>query len=194
MTIIYLLRHGQYQNQKNIAPFRLPGFPLTKLGREQIDKVADFLKDKNIKLIYSSSILRCKQTAEIIGRQLGLKVKFSDQILETKTPFQGMALEKFKQKGQDTFIHPFHLEHGGETINEVYQRAMGFLNKMLVNNKGKNILIVSHGDPLMVLIYSLADKNLAKYFAKTRDYIPMGGLVKLEFEDKKFKSFKQINY
>jgi broad specificity phosphatase PhoE len=193
-TTVFLLRHGEYVNKKKVVPFRLPGFPLSSKGKSEIRAIARFLKARGIDVIYSSPILRCKQTALIIGKKLGLKVNFSDLLLETKTPFEGMKLKKFYKKGEDTFIHPYHLKHGGETIDEMFERVSALLEKALEKHEGKSILIVSHGDPLIVLLYGLLEDSLNKYFDKTLDYIPMAGLVKLEFKGKKVLSFKKIGY
>ena len=194
MTIIYLLRHGEYKNPKKIVPFRLPGFALSQKGKNQIKKIAKDLADKNITAFYSSPILRCKQTAKIIGRALKIKPQFSNLLIEVKTPYQGMDIKKFKAKTEDMFIGPFHLKNNGETIKKVFLRANKFLNKVFKKHKNKNVLIVSHGDVLMTLIYALVEKDINKYFEKTKDYIPKAGLAKLEFEGKKLKNFKQINY
>ncbi len=193
-TIVFLLRHGDYVNRKKIAPFRLSGFPLSGKGRKQIRDVARILAREGLDVIYSSPILRCRQTAAIVAQKLKLKTNFSDLILETKTPFQGMSLKKFFSKGEDTFIHPFHLQHGGETIDRMFERVSIFLEKVLAKHQGKKVLIVSHGDPLMVLMYGLFEDSLNKYFDQTLTYIPKSGLTKVEFTGKKVLSFKKINY
>jgi len=91
MTTIYWARHGQYYNPKDVNPFRLPGFPLDNKGRQQSQKIANYLTKKQISVIYSSPILRCKQTANIIGKKLKIKSKFSSLILETNSPCQGSS-------------------------------------------------------------------------------------------------------
>ena len=67
----YLIRHGQSVN--NASPDTLEPDPaLTNLGREQADRVGKALKEKGIRRLYCSPMLRALQTAEIIGRILSL--------------------------------------------------------------------------------------------------------------------------
>ena len=67
----YLIRHGQSVN--NASPDALEPDPaLTKLGREQANHVGNALKEKGIRRLYCSPMLRALQTAEIIGRVLSL--------------------------------------------------------------------------------------------------------------------------
>lgn len=47
MTTIYLIRHAEYLNPRNIAVFRLPGHSLSEYGRTQMSGVAELLMDKN---------------------------------------------------------------------------------------------------------------------------------------------------
>jgi len=66
-TTIYLLRHGQVENPKRVVKERLPGFPLSEVGREEGKEIAQFLARKNISAVYYSPLLRTKQTAQIIA-------------------------------------------------------------------------------------------------------------------------------
>ena len=196
MTTIYILRHGVYKNKENVNPFRLPNFPLSNEGKKQMNIIANYLKDKNISAIYSSPILRTKQSAEIIGKALDKKINYSSLIIEVNSPFQGMDLDKFypvRSKGS-IYKNPDHLNNDGETIKQIYARMKKFLEMILEKHKGKNILIISHGDPIILLLYGIVEKDLNKYYKKTLTYIPKGGICRLKFEGKNLANFKQINY
>ena len=196
MTTIYLLRHGVYENKKNVNPFRLPNFPLSDEGKKQINEIADYLKDKNISAIYSSPILRTKQSAEIIGKALDKKTNYSSLIVEVNSPFEGMDLDKYHAMRDKTGIYknPDYLNNSGETIKQIYDRMEKFLEIILEKHKGENILIVSHGDPINFLLYGIVEKDLNRYYKKTLSYIPKGGICQLKFEGKDLINFKQINY
>ena len=194
MTTIYLLRHGEYQNPKNVAPFRLSGFSLSKTGKKQAEETAAYLTNKKISVIYSSPVLRCKQTAKIIGNRLVLKPKISRLIIETDSPFQGSPKTRFKNWWAESTTHPFHLKHGGETIEKIALRFSKFIAIVLKRHSGENILVVSHGEPSMILIYQLVDNSWKKYLRQTKTNIPKGGLAKLEFKGHQLKEFSQINY
>ena len=72
MTVFYLLRHGQSEaNVKRIFTGQLDRYGLSPLGRRQAERAADYLADRGIDRIYSSDLLRARQTAEYVGRRLG---------------------------------------------------------------------------------------------------------------------------
>ena len=196
MTTIYILRHGVYENERNVNPFRLPNFPLSDEGKKQINEIAGYLKDKNISAIYSSPILRTKQSAEIVGKILNKKINYSSLIIEINSPFQGMDLDKYHIIKNEAGIYknPDYLNNGGETTKQVYNRMKEFLEMILEKHKGENVLMVSHGDPIIFLLYGTVEKDLNKYFKKTLSYIPKGGICRLEFKGKNLTNFKQINY
>lgn len=51
-------------------------------GREQAQKLADKLKDKKIKLVVSSDLLRAQQTGEIVAQALGVPLEFDRRLRE----------------------------------------------------------------------------------------------------------------
>lgn len=150
-TNIYFLRHGDVVNPKKIWYGRLSGFPLSKLGKTQMEKISGKLRSKKITIIYSSPQLRSSQSAEIIRQKLNLKkIHFSRKILEVKSSLQGellSTLNKYKFfvfKSADNSVK-------GETIIEMLRRMESFIKDILQKHQGKNIVAVSHGDPIMVV-------------------------------------------
>lgn len=150
-TNIYFVRHGDVENPKKIWYGRLPGFPLSKLGKKQMEDTGGILKDKSIDIIYSSPLLRTKQSAEIIRQKLNLKkIHYSRKILEVKSSLQGeplLTLNKIKFfvfKSSDNSVK-------GETIIEMLKRMESFIKDVLQKHQGKNIVAASHGDPIMVV-------------------------------------------
>ena len=73
MNKIYLLRHGEVHNPDKILYGRLPRYKLSKEGIQAIKKVGQKLKNKKINHIYTSPLLRARQTAGIIGDILSIK-------------------------------------------------------------------------------------------------------------------------
>lgn len=124
MADIYLLRHGHYQNYRNIIPFRLPGFSLNNDGIKEAELASKYLVDKKISYIFSSPILRCRQTAMIVAKKLHLKFKISTLITETISPYQGMSLAKYSFKEMPTFIQTYHQKNQGETYQQIYTRGI----------------------------------------------------------------------
>ena len=196
MADVFLLRHGSYQNKNNIIPFRLPKFPLDVIGIKQAESTAEFLTDKKIKVIFSSPMLRCRQTAQIIAKKLHLVAKISALINETRSPYQGMNLNKYSSKQKPGFLHSYHLQNKGETYSQIYTRGHKLIKFLLQQHPDKNALLVTHGDTIMSLIYYLIDHRTEVDFSycAIRTYIPKGGLAKVSFNNGKLTGFNQLNY
>ena len=193
-TTIYLVRHCEYENPKRIVPFRLTGFPLSAEGKKKAELIATYFKNKRIAAIYSSSILRTKQTARVIASELGLKTSTSLFLIETGTPFQGMSRKKFSKIQKDIFVEKRHIQGGGESIEEIYTRMKKFIDRVLTKHCSNKVIVVSHGDPLMIYTVTLIEEKVDG-LRRRRDYIPKGGILKLVFDkDKKLKSYSRINY
>lgn len=178
-TTIYLTRHCPYANPRGIIPFQLPGVPLSPEGKVCAKKLGRWFKSKHISAIYASSLLRCRQTATTIGSYLNLKPHFSKLLIDTRTPFQGMTRKEFDRRGGVTFANPYHQQHGGETIDQLYTRARRVFDQALRHSHGRPCLIVSHADPIMVLLHHFVLGDANKYLHHDLPQIPMGGVVKL---------------
>lgn len=68
VTTVILVRHAE----KMDAPREDP--PLSEAGLARSQKLADLLGDAGIKAIYTSQFLRTKQTAEPLGKRLGIPI------------------------------------------------------------------------------------------------------------------------
>lgn len=68
MTILHFVRHGQKATGEAGDP------PLSPIGREQAEGAARCLADEPITRVYSSPLLRARETAEIIASTRGLAV------------------------------------------------------------------------------------------------------------------------
>ncbi len=78
---IFVIRHGQTElNKKGLINGHLDD-ALTQEGVEQAKNAASSLP-KNIKHIYSSSLGRARQTAEIINETLKVPLTFHDELKE----------------------------------------------------------------------------------------------------------------
>ncbi len=151
----YFLRHGEAEsNEKRFVscwPEKLYN-PLTQKGVEQIRKLIPLLRKEKIDLIFSSDLLRCKQTAEILAKAFNLKINFDKRLREIKLGEFNGGLENdwnnfFKTPKEKFAKRP----RGGENYRDVRKRAFKFLAEINKKYKNKKILIVSHGAILFVL-------------------------------------------
>lgn len=150
-TYIYFIRHGEVRNPKKILYERLPRFSLSENGKLEIENTAKELIKERIEIIYSSPLLRTRQSAEILKGRLNLeKIYFSKKILEIKSSLKGTFLADLETTSFDLYGSSLN-GVDGETIEEVSKRMKEFIKKITTMHKGKRIAVVSHGDPIMIV-------------------------------------------
>ena len=88
-TLVFLCRHGQPENPQGVMYGHLPGFGLSKLGFDQAEMLARFVSTRPISHLYSSPLLRARQTARVITR-LHPETSFhvSRSLLEVRRPVE----------------------------------------------------------------------------------------------------------
>lgn len=183
ITRIFFVRHGEVDNPDKIMYGRLPGFPLSQNGRNQIAKTAQFLSKENISAIYSSPLLRTKQTAEIISEILYLPINYSEEILEIRTSLQGKTFsyisDHFPKMNMYISVKNNPLD---ETIEDIVKRMQEFVDKIIKKHKGKKIIVVGHGDPIMILKAKIEGLPMEiDSLRPAKGYIQLGGIYMAEF-------------
>jgi len=171
----YILRHGESTaNRKKIIscwPEIIPS-PLTKKGRGQIKIAAKKLKNKKIDLIFSSDLLRTRQTAEIVGKELKIKSRYDKRLREYNVGiFNGKTIEEFK-KFLPIGIKRFKIKPPkGETYIDIRKRMYNFLKEADKKYSDKNILIISHQLPLTLLegkVKGFSNKEIIRKYSKAK--------------------------
>ncbi len=158
--IMYLLRHGESEsNAKDIFAAKKIDLPLTYLGVQQAETQAKVLKKVGFEKIYTSPLLRAKQTAEIMGRSCGVAPVISDCLSEIdvgildgksmKDPHYWEIWEKTMQKWEGGYSDIGFPE--GETLNDIKIRFTEFLDRL--EDSHNPILIVSHCGFFIVVIW-----------------------------------------
>lgn len=151
-TYIFL-RHGNAENNRlNIASSwpEKSNINLTLRGVKEIEKLIPWFKKKKIDLIFSSDILRTKETAQIVAGALRKEITYDKRLREHDFgSYNGRSHSEwhslFGSKLDQYVVKPT----GGENLKEVQERMMDFLKFLDVRYERKNILIVSHGNPIV---------------------------------------------
>lgn len=181
-TTLYLVRHGEYENPDYLFPGRsVTGYPLSQLGREQVKRLANYFVDKTIVALYSSPILRCKQTAEILFETLRTPVVYDDRLMEVRTMGEGISMNRFDENPTLSYAPHYHAM-GAESMEEVAERMYGFIEEKRKAHEGKEVLIVTHGDPMRMAVMRYRNMPYTPS-AHQSVPIPLAGGYRLEFED-----------
>lgn len=184
-TFIYFVRHGKVYNPTDVWYGRLPRFALSKEGKAQIEQTAKFLAKEDINYIYTSPLLRAKQTADIIKHKLKLrKMRFAKDLLEIKSSLQGTSFNYIKKLNYNVFAEPGS-GITGETIEEISDRMQQFIRTMIKKHPGKKIVAVSHGDPIMLVKAKLQGLPITNESLRPgpENYIQQGEVYKVTCDE-----------
>ncbi len=175
--MIYFVRHGETDfNLFKITQGQLD-VSLNQMGLLQVEALANKLKNYKFDYVFSSPLIRCKQTTQaILSFHKDLQPKFDERLMEvSKGILQGG--KNSKEVYADFFNDP--KKYGGETEEEVFNRVSSFL-KDIELYKSKKILIVSHHGVLKYIQFCLAGKDIKKDKLIISD-IDNCGIMKLNF-------------
>lgn len=182
-TIVYLVRHGAYENPKAIMHGRLPGFPLSAEGKQMAGRLANYLAQKPIVAVYSSRLTRAYQTAEIIAKKFHKHVIIDRRLLDIRTPLQGKSIAYIDSIESDFYTEKL-IRAGGERLEDVYKRIDQLIRAKVREHAGKQIVVVSHGDPIMSVAKRYSGKPLPRKFSYPNDYVPQASGFRIEFDAK----------
>lgn len=143
-TYIHLIRHGEVYNPRKILYGRLPRFRLSDNGVRQAKETGNYLKTVPLQGLFSSPLLRARQTAAEIGRYHShLKLRISGLISEVHTAYEGVPGAQIDRKRGDIYSG---VGHDFEQPQDIFNRAHRFFNRLRGLFPGKHVAAVSHGD------------------------------------------------
>ncbi|MBX4192385.1 class I tRNA ligase family protein, partial [Candidatus Parcubacteria bacterium] len=153
----FVMRHGQAESNvtRILDSEGREDNHLTEKGRNQVVHSAHELRKEKIDLILTSPILRTKETASIVQRELGLSdaaVMVDERLRERGLgDYNGKSVEEWKASFKN-FADEFNpnSQHVEDFVS--LRKRMGeFLFEVERRYTNRNILIVTHGDPFWAI-------------------------------------------
>lgn len=157
---LILTRHGETEeNIAGIMQGHLPG-KLSNSGIEQARKLALRLKDEKIDFIFSSDLARASDTAkEIIKFHPNVPVRFVKELRERNLgEFQGKKKSELGF-GEGQLAASILEPRDGEALEELYNRAKSFLDKVISEHCNDSVLFVGHNAINKTLIAVITGKK-----------------------------------
>lgn len=161
-TILYLIRHGETEWNKNGRFQGHVDIELSEEGLKQGELVSKKLEKINFKGIYTSDLKRAYRTAEIIAKPLNLPLKELEGLKEINVGiWGGMTLKEIKESYGEEFKKwntdsEYRVEKG-ESFNDLTLRVAEAITNIMENHKGETICIVTHGGAIKSFIGSLLE-------------------------------------
>ena len=148
MTSIYFIRHGDISLPKKNAYYGKSDFVLNDVGIMQANNIKKYFCDKKTDIIYSSHLKRAQKTTEIVFDE---NIIYSNDILERDFGiWEGLTYKEVKKKYPNQVAlweedWQGYVIEDGESYKQFYCRVTAFFDHLLVDNKDKDIAIVTHG-------------------------------------------------
>lgn len=171
MPKLILVRHGQSEwNLQN----RFTGWvdvDLTKQGEEEAKNAGHLLNGVQIDYLFTSVLKRAIKTAEIITNELGLEnlpTERSEALNERHYgDLQGQNKQEIGEKYGLDQLHIWRRSYdiappNGESLLDTKNRVLPYYKEHIepLLKKGKNVLVVAHGNSLRALVMFL--ENISK--------------------------------
>ncbi|MGF9850763.1 histidine phosphatase family protein [Bacillus paramobilis] len=181
MTTIYFVRHAHsiYTKDERVRP-------LSEKGYLDVENVTRLLKDKHIDVVISSPYKRAIQTVQGIANTYHVSIQIEEDLRERLLSTE--PVQDFNDAMQKVWGDWNYAYEGGESNDAAQRRVVTCMQSILKKYKGKNIVIGTHGN-IMVLLMHYFDSKYDFQFWKT---IRMPDIFKLNFHNEDLVSAERI--
>lgn len=203
-TTIYLVKHAEELKEngiKNIndnTQLMNEKYILSVKGEEQSRILSENPELDNIDILWSSSYVRAKATAKYIAYKNNIEINIDSSLNERRL---GNLEDLTKWMKNKTFgVVQAYLQdkkwkaREGESCEEATKRVTLFLEKILKENNGKRIVLVSHGALISFLLTNWCDLNEEIKLVYNNKVIEIKepSITKLTFENQKLLNIESI--
>ncbi len=174
MIKIILARHGETEwNVEEIFRGKID-IELNETGIKQAELLAEYLRVVKIEAIYSSPLKRALKTAEVIASRHKLDVQIAPGLFDLDFgEWQGLPSQEVRKKYRELYAewtrNPHHVKMpGGESLNDVRERALGVVDEVIARYEG-TVILVSHRVVNKVLICALLGLDNSHFWQIRQD-------------------------
>jgi probable phosphoglycerate mutase len=165
MPLAIFMRHGEADNNVNrILVGRHIESHLTETGRQQVRDTANYLKEILVDKVFVSPVIRARETAEIVCDVINLDYEIDERLYEIELgKLVGMNYEDIIEKHGNLFLKFYSGDeqmlddYGVESFTSVKMRIKHLLDEAMERYPDKNIIFVTHLDPIKAAISLLLD-------------------------------------
>jgi ribonuclease H / adenosylcobalamin/alpha-ribazole phosphatase len=153
---ILLIRHAAHADLGQVLSGRTAGKPLSTKGEAQARDLSAALAQTTLAAVYSSPVLRACQTAEAVAQGCGTLMHVVEELNEVD--FGSWSGERFDRLAGDPQWAQWNDRRatarppGGESMEEVQQRAWRFIERTAEAAAGQAVAMISHCDVIRAVI------------------------------------------
>ena len=174
---VYLIRHGQVVGYEKFPVYGHTDADMTETGILQMQEVAERLRLAEISAIYSSDLKRSALSARYVARYHDVRVYSLPELREIYFgDWEGMNMQEIREgfpkeleKRQEDLVN-FTGPGGGESVRKFSQRISNCFERILSEQKGRDIAIVAHGAVNRIILCNALGLDLSRMFNIQQDY------------------------
>jgi probable phosphoglycerate mutase len=154
---LLMVRHGETTwNALGLIQGHADDPTLTNEGRRQSAQVARQFRRDRVVAIYSSDLVRARETAAFVGKALGLPVAVDPALRERCFgSYEGLPQGALDAVDSgicgDQVVDATARPDGGESLDEVYERVGSFLERLGGEGHHGDVIVVSHGGAIRAM-------------------------------------------
>ncbi len=153
---LVLIRHATTAETGKRLTGRTPGVSLSPAGVEQAAALAERVGATPPAALYTSPVLRCRETARALGRAWDVApVPYRSFAEVDYGSWAGRTFGSLRRTKAWRWVHltPARVRFpGGETLLEVQSRAVAACEELVERHRDARVVVVSHGDVIRAIL------------------------------------------
>lgn len=156
---LYLIRHGRTDWNDDRRIMGVGPMPLNEEGRRTVRQLAETLARDEIPLIYTSTVARAMETAELLAAEWGARVIEEPRLNES--PYERWVGKRYSELSDDPDFQLYSSRpsasnfSSGEGMLDVQERALGAIERIARETNGARAAAVSHSDVIKPVVAHL---------------------------------------
>lgn len=154
--LIYLIRHGQTDWNRDRKIMGTGPIPLNDEGRRSVGILAAALEKESIQVIYTSTVKRASETAAILAGHWGSSIV--EEPLVNESPYELWAGKRYSDLSGDPDFELYSTKPTeakfslGEGMTDIQRRALKAVERACAESGGPKAAIVSHSDVIKPVV------------------------------------------
>jgi broad specificity phosphatase PhoE len=169
MMRLILIRHGETRWNETKRFQGISDIELSAKGQTQARSLAQSLRNEPLTAIYTSPLIRARQTAECIAQYHSCPLLVDEGLKElNQGQLEGLTGEELRRdfpeffpqwmKEPGTTILP-----GGESLGELQNRAWAVLEKLIQKHPQETIAVVAHSFVILTILCQVLELPLQAF-------------------------------
>jgi broad specificity phosphatase PhoE len=158
MTRLILIRHGETEWNETKRFQGISDIPLSSKGREQAESLARSLEREPLEAIYTSPLIRARQTAAFLARHHSCPFAVIEDLRElNQGRLEGLTGEDLRRDFPE-FLTKWLEEPGetvlpgGESLGDLQRRAWTAIEDVIGRHPEKTVVVVAHSFVILTIL------------------------------------------